>query len=266
MESALNFDALQPGQQAVMAVVVEIKEGFHAQSHTPSAENYSKFETSPEASPAIHWLVPIYPPGEVVSAPGVGELNVYTGRVTVYVPFEVVGDAPSGDLKLTGKVNLQVCNDKSCFPPQDLDVSLDTKIVARGQAVRPTKPELFKDFDPATFQRSTTRPATTQPAAGSSAGSSGGGGSFRIFGHDLRNDAYGLIFASAFLVGIILNAVPCVLPVLPLKAIGFYEVSQHNRAKSIAFGAVLQCGIDQQLWRARIACGGPAPFRVGGTV
>ena len=47
----------------------------------------------------------------------------------------------------------------------------------------------------------------------------------------------------AFLAGIIFNAVPCVLPVLPLKAIGFYEVSQHNRAKCIAFGAVFSLGL-----------------------
>ena len=33
------------------------------------------------------------------------------------------------------------------------------------------------------------------------------------------------------------------LPVLPLKAIGFYEVSQHNRAKSVALGAVFSIGL-----------------------
>ncbi len=36
---------------------------------------------------------------------------------------------------------------------------------------------------------------------------------------------------------------PCVLPVLPLKAVGFYEASQHNRARSFALGVVFSLGI-----------------------
>jgi thiol:disulfide interchange protein DsbD len=51
------------------------------------------------------------------------------------------------------------------------------------------------------------------------------------------------VFLIAFVVGIIFNVMPCVLPVVPLKAIGFYEVSQHNRAKSIALGAVFSLGL-----------------------
>jgi thiol:disulfide interchange protein DsbD len=50
-------------------------------------------------------------------------------------------------------------------------------------------------------------------------------------------------FSIALLVGVIFNVMPCVLPVLPLKAIGFYEVSQHNRAKSISYGLVFSLGI-----------------------
>jgi thiol:disulfide interchange protein DsbD len=51
------------------------------------------------------------------------------------------------------------------------------------------------------------------------------------------------VFLIAFLVGIVFNVMPCVLPVVPLKAVGFYEVSQHNRAKSVALGAVFSLGL-----------------------
>jgi len=47
----------------------------------------------------------------------------------------------------------------------------------------------------------------------------------------------------AFLAGLLFNIMPCVLPVLPLKAIGFYEVSQHHRSKSIALGFVFSLGL-----------------------
>ena len=37
--------------------------------------------------------------------------------------------------------------------------------------------------------------------------------------------------------------VPCVLPVLPLKAIGFYEASQHNRTRTLLLGFAFSCGL-----------------------
>src|SRR5207249_1206323 len=46
-----------------------------------------------------------------------------------------------------------------------------------------------------------------------------------------------------FVIGIIFNVVPCVLPVVPLKAMGFYEVSQHNRAKCLLLGIVFSIGL-----------------------
>ena len=53
----------------------------------------------------------------------------------------------------------------------------------------------------------------------------------------------GVALGIALVVGLIFNVMPCVLPVLPLKAIGFYEVSQHNRAKCVAFGVAFSLGI-----------------------
>ena len=48
---------------------------------------------------------------------------------------------------------------------------------------------------------------------------------------------------AAFVGGLVLNVMPCVLPVVPLKIMGFYEVAQHSRAKSLAFGAVFSAGL-----------------------
>src|SRR3954453_16978351 len=59
----LNVSALQPGQQAVVAIVTEIAPGFHAQSRTPTKSNYIPFEVSPEANEVIKFYDPIYPPG-----------------------------------------------------------------------------------------------------------------------------------------------------------------------------------------------------------
>ncbi len=61
----LNASALQVGQTAVAAVVVDINPGLHAQSHAPltgTGVNYIKFEVAPEANPNVEF------PGSDLSA------------------------------------------------------------------------------------------------------------------------------------------------------------------------------------------------------
>src|SRR3954462_6285295 len=38
VSTALNTTSLQPGQQAVIAIVFDVKDGYYAQSHTPTDE------------------------------------------------------------------------------------------------------------------------------------------------------------------------------------------------------------------------------------
>ena len=47
----------------------------------------------------------------------------------------------------------------------------------------------------------------------------------------------------ALIVGISFNLMPCVLPVVPLKAIGFFEVSRHNRARCLMLGFIFSLGV-----------------------
>src|ERR1700689_5431790 len=80
----LNTSALQVGQTAVVAVVVDIKPGLHAQSHTPRTDagvNYIKFEVTPDPNPNVEFLEPIYPAGTIENFPALGPQSVYTGDV-----------------------------------------------------------------------------------------------------------------------------------------------------------------------------------------
>ena len=242
--AVLNYKSLQPGQQAVVAIVVDIKPGFHAQSHTPTSDDYIAYIVKlPAVAPAVVYD-PIYPEGETHNY-AVGKLNVYTGQVIVYVPLEIPTDAKPGALALAGSVRWQICDDDKCYIPETKKFTVETTIAAAGQAVQTQYPEVFKNFDPKTFSR--LKKPTTMPAAGStqtpSAGSSASGPSLNFFGFAIGQTSYLMAFIAAFVAGIMFNAVPCVLPVVPLKAMGFYEVSKHDRLKCLAFGAVFSAGL-----------------------
>jgi thiol:disulfide interchange protein len=248
-DAAFNYTSLQPGQQAVAAIVLDIDDGFHAQSHKPSDPLSVKFEAKAAPLDAMTIYDPIYPVGEDHEYGSLGKLNVYTGRVIVFIPVQVKSDAVAGPITLSGTLKYQICDNNVCYRPSSTPFKIESTIVAAGQPLETQKPELFKTFDPTVFSKlapATSQP-TTAPAKGAAGRDTGGpsnaGGSPTIFGIALTDNSYLLAFFAAFVVGIIFNAVPCVLPVLPLKAIGFYEASHHSRAKSLAFGGFFSAGL-----------------------
>jgi thiol:disulfide interchange protein len=226
--AVINYTGLHAGQKGMAAVVVEIDEGYHAQSHAPLDPNLIKFEVRPGENAAIAFGEPEYPPGQIENYPALGKLSVYTERVVVRIPFTVKGDAKPGPIEIGGKLRYQICDNKACYPPEQPKFSISTKIVPPNEQVKPNEPELFKGAEKATSAAPAPQTsAATQPAVVNQAGASGA-----IFQ-----------FLTAFFAGIVFNVVPCVLPVLPLKAIGFYEASQHSRARSFSFGVAFSLGL-----------------------
>jgi len=232
-KTALRDSALRAGHDSMIAVVIKVDEGLHAQSHTPLDENLIKFELKLDENPKLKFGAPVYPAGKIETYPDLGKLSVYTGSVVVYVPVQAKTDAPLGDVEVSGKASLQACDDKRCFQPEQLKFTLSTKIVAADAAVTPTDADLFKDAPKAG--------ATTVDVVAPSAPKT----SSETTPVTIRKDFGYILFqlCIALLAGILFNAMPCVLPVLPLKAIGFYNAAQHSRAKSIAFGVWFSIGV-----------------------
>ena len=222
-KSELSLSALPIGHKAWIAVQVEIKPGFHAQSHEPLDPLLKKFSLTMTDNPSLSFGEAKYPPGKVEDYPKLGKLSVYTGTVTVYVPVETNADAKPGAIQIAGKVAYQICDDNECFMPEKKAFTIDTRIVTSDTAVQPNDPDFFKEIASSGPMPTAPQPEVIaqQPAVASAA--------FQFF--------------LAFLAGIVFNIVPCVLPVLPLKAIGFYEASQHSRVKSLSFGIAFSLGL-----------------------
>lgn len=230
--TAINKSALAQGQDAVLAVVVDVPEGLHAQSNTPLDPNLIKFELKTEATAGLEFSSPLYPAGEVHEYETLGKVSVYTGRVIAFVPVKVKADAPVGDVTLKATLRYQMCDDKMCFAPQSPKVEWKTKIVAAGTAVDETEKEIFATYKPEQAKPQAT--ATTAPAV---AGDAVGGGVAR------SDWSIWTAFGAALLAGLLFNVMPCVLPVLPLKAAAFHRAAEHHRSRSIVLGLAFSVGI-----------------------
>ncbi len=225
--AVLDRAHLQSGEKATLAIVVSIPKGLHAQSHTPLDQFAIAFELTIKTPPGVTAGPIDFPAGKIENYPALGKLSVYTGDVTIFVPLEVAPDAKPGAVRITGELTAQLCDEQSCFGPENPGFSLTTSISTEASA--PANEAIFREFHPER-PRSTTAPATQAATA--------------IVEPEEGAD-WTLPFAlvMAFLAGVVFNVMPCVLPVLPLKAMGFYEVAQHSRARSLIFGLVFGLGV-----------------------
>jgi thiol:disulfide interchange protein DsbD len=162
---------------------------------------------------------------------------VYEGRVVTYVPVRVKSDAPLGPVTITGKLQYQICDDKVCLFPRRPAFKVETNIAPAGTKFEPNKPELFAGYTSPTTQVAST-------AAAPATGSTGVVSSAPRVVAEKKNEWTMLTwFGAAVLAGLLFNVMPCVLPVLPLKAAAFHRAAEHHRGKSIALGLAFSFGI-----------------------
>lgn len=232
LSTALNQTALQPGRDAVLAVVLDIEPGFHAQSSRPLSANLIPFKISIDANPALEPQKPLYPAGTIETYPQLGTLSVYSGRAVAYIPIRVKSTAAPGPITLSGTAEFQICDDQMCFQPETPTFKVETQIVPASEVVEPNHPELFADLEKLRAAQQSARPTRPSGTASSAAIVSG-----------RPKWTTPVAFGAAFLAGLLFNIMPCVLPVLPIKAKGFYEVAHHRRSQAFFFGLVFSLGL-----------------------
>src|SRR5437016_2682060 len=107
ISAALNYKSLPPGQQAVVAVVIDVPPGFHIQSNEPIDPQFIPLEIAIKPNPALQTFAAIFPTPLIKNYPALGRLSVYEGRVIVYIPVQVKQSAALGPTSIEGTVRYQ---------------------------------------------------------------------------------------------------------------------------------------------------------------
>jgi thiol:disulfide interchange protein len=151
-------------------------------------------------------LTPAWPAGEMHTDANVGNTTVYFGDITV--PVSVNGDL-SGLKTLDITAAFQGCQDGGvCYPVMTRDVSVELGSAAQASA------------------QAAANPAPEMPPAGADGASA--------------SLLYQLVLA--LIGGLILNLMPCVLPVLSIKAVGILE-SGENPARRRTHALMYTAGV-----------------------
>ena len=184
------------------------------------------------ASPPVAGAQPIEK--QSTNFPGTVE-RYYESPVTFSIEVDVPKDAKPGDYKIGGIVGFQTCREGQCDLPQAVRFHTSLPVAAQSEAGE----------IPLTFTAAKDYKLAAEAAAGVLA--SAGGTAFDETKvqpiSEGGNRSLVVILAFAFLGGVILNCMPCVLPVIGLKILGFVEQSHQSRRAILSLNLWFTLGL-----------------------
>lgn len=142
------------------------------------------------------------------------------GRVVWYAPLELAPGLDTAALRINGSVRAQPCDPNTCLPPQSF----------------PFEARLGPGVE---IPSAGTASAVEPPAVVDSPGVKPSAGTFDLDAlevaadEELESTPLVVVLGLGFLGGLILNIMPCVLPVIGLKVLSFVE--QAGQSRSHAF-------------------------------
>lgn len=145
---AHSFVSMEPvprGKEFQVAVVAEIRSGYHVNSHKPSDEYLIATTLTPQLPEGFKLVDTIYPAGrqEKFSFSPDKPLDVYTGSVTFKLRLVAEAGAAIGAVKIPAILRYQACNDTTCLPPVKIPVELNVNVGAADTNGRALHPEIF---------------------------------------------------------------------------------------------------------------------------
>jgi len=117
-----------PGDSVTTALKVKIGSGLHANSNAPADPFLIPMRLTWNAGPLESAGV-VFPKPEIRSL-GFSKkpVSVFTNEISILTSFKIAANAHPGSASVTGKLHYQACDEKSCFPPATVEVTLPVEI------------------------------------------------------------------------------------------------------------------------------------------
>ncbi|KPJ77635.1 MAG: hypothetical protein AMJ54_07050 [Deltaproteobacteria bacterium SG8_13] len=236
LQAAWSADSIQAGGSVVLAVVFNIRKGFHINADAGQLLPMEDFKPIPtrvtvtQASEGLRLQSVLYPPAHAVKvAFAQGELMSFEGQAVVFLPITLAAESALGEIRVGLQVQYQACDDRICMFPKRVPLEAVLPVVNGDTEPARRNLQLFADYPPA------------------AAPGEGGRIDFDLFGwHFSLSTASWWGFAALLLVagigGFLLNFTPCVLPLIPIKIISLSNASQ-DQTRCLALGLTMFLGV-----------------------
>jgi hypothetical protein len=139
----LSTDKLVPGKTCRVAMVVDVKEGWHINANPPSSENLVPTVLSVKSTLGSALKDVQYPKGAALRVQGFDKpIAIYEKQVKIYGTLEVPQNA-AGAEEFQLLLRYQACNDTRCMAPKTITLKGTLPIARPGEPVRQINAELF---------------------------------------------------------------------------------------------------------------------------
>jgi DsbC/DsbD-like thiol-disulfide interchange protein len=141
----VSLEPVPRGKDFEVAVVVDINEAYHMNSHKPSDTYLIPTTLTPKLPEGFTLVDSIYPPGHDKKFTFADKpLNVYAGKVTLKLKLSAGDKAPIGQTTIPVTLRYQACNSSACLPPVKIPLDVPVKIAAAGAPEHAVHPEIFR--------------------------------------------------------------------------------------------------------------------------
>jgi len=236
LKTAWSVDRARPGEPVALAIVIDIKDGFHINADASQVQPFEDFKPYPTkvqvvaATGGVTIESARFPQAKPIKVSySSGALMSFEGRTIIYLPMKLDEHIRPGSIGLEIRVEYQACSDRYCLFPQKEPLKATLSVVESGAATSKINAELFANL----FSGAMAAPA--------------GVVDFDLFGWQFSinpSSGFGwmVLMLTAALGGMLLNLTPCVLPLIPIKIISLSHVAQ-DRKKCFLLGCAMSMGV-----------------------
>ena len=227
---------VRPGDDAQLIVRATVDDGYHLYKSSTVDANFStviivtKKNVLRVGSPTAS-SEPVLSDQQI---PGLAEIAYHEGDVTWTLPIQVDKTAEAGEYPLEVMVGYQACTDSSCLERRG--IRLTAAITLGKEASDAAVPVAITSLEYREIAEAATVGNWVDDLS-ASVGTEGGSG-FSI----------PLALAFGLLGGVILNLMPCVLPVIGLKVMSFVEQAGQDRGKILSLNLWYTLGLLSVFW------------------
>ncbi len=225
---AAQFTAPADGQPGQLFVTATIKPGWHIYSITqpPGGPLATKIKLNDSASFRLLGEFQVSPAPVKKREPAFDNMIVesHDGRVVWSAPIEFASGVDPAALKIEGQLNVQPCDPNNCLPPRDFPF---TAVLKPGVGQPGEGPYLQQ---PLTAGQQSDTPAFDP-------------NTLQADDAQLKKTPLIAALAMGLVGGLILNLMPCVLPVIGLKVLSFVQQAGQSRREAFVLNVWYSLGL-----------------------
>ncbi|MGE3182509.1 MAG: cytochrome c biogenesis protein CcdA [Phycisphaerae bacterium] len=218
-EALVSHDQIPVGGSGEIVLKLQVRENHHIQDRNPLSEDFiaSRLWIEKGAGVSIDEAKQLWPDPHVKEIQFLGKVREQSGTVMIRAPFTIdEEDATPGKVALQLLLQYQACKDDGeCYMPMMATETVSFEIVSQNSPA--VANAAYEKLDLSGEKKQTTAPPQSQPL-------------------------YAIYFF-AFLGGLILNIMPCVLPVISLKVFSFVNQAHESRGRVFALGLAFAAGV-----------------------